>query len=152
VSAPLAGKLDRIRLKPGDVLPQGRPVAVIEPTDPALLDPRALAQAEAHVKSAQAAVEKSGADLARAKAALDLAEIEQTHALELYQRNALPRTDLDVRLAERRGRAEELRAAQFAEEISRYELDLARAALARTRPRTNDADENARFEIPAPRL
>lgn len=152
VSAPLAGRLERIRLKPGDIVPEGRPLAVIEPADPALLDPRALAQAEARVKAAQSTVEKGGADLERAKAALDLAEIEQARAIELFQRNALPKSDLDVRLAERRGRAEEYRAARFAEEIARFELELAQAAFARTRPRSKENDQNSRFEIPAPRL
>src|SRR5579884_2361355 len=53
VSAPLAGQLRRIDLDPGDSVEAGKTLlAVIEPTDPGLLDERTLAETEARVKAA----------------------------------------------------------------------------------------------------
>src|SRR5690349_4372112 len=74
ISAPLAGRLQRIRYKAGDVIAKDRPVAVIEPAAPELLDPRALSLAEARVKASKAALERAGTMLEVAKAAMDLAE------------------------------------------------------------------------------
>ena len=55
VSAPLAGRLLRIGLDPGDAVTAGETVvASIEPRDPELLDARAVLQAEANVRAAEA--------------------------------------------------------------------------------------------------
>jgi HlyD family secretion protein len=150
IAAPLAGELQRIRFKAGDIIQKGQPVAIIEPTDPELLDPRALAQVEARVKASQASVERAGSNLEWARAALDLAETEHARALELFQKNALARTELDIKVMQKRTRVEEFRAARFAEEIARFELELAQAALLRTRGRGSEGDINAQFAIPAP--
>src|SRR5690242_6799227 len=54
VSAPLAGRLLRINLDPGDEVEAGKTIlAQIEPRDPELLDARAVLQAEANVKAAE---------------------------------------------------------------------------------------------------
>jgi HlyD family secretion protein len=46
VSAPLAGRMSRVELHAGDPVVAGETtITVIEPTDPALLDPRAEAEA-----------------------------------------------------------------------------------------------------------
>ena len=64
VSSPLAGRLLRIELLPGDSVETGKTVvAVIEPGDPALLDPRAVAEAEARVKAAEARLHQAGTAL-----------------------------------------------------------------------------------------
>lgn len=152
VAAPLAGKLRRIRYKAGDIIPKGQVVATIEPTDPSLLDSRALAQAEARIKSAQVELERAGAEIEKQKAALDLAETSYARALDLHQRNAITKTEIDERLMQKRTRAEEYRAARAAEEIAKFEIELAQAALLRTRRPSNPADENARFDIPIPPL
>lgn len=152
VSAPLAGRLLRIKLDPGDVVPPGQTVAVIEPLDPALLDPRALAQAEARVKSAEATLDKAGPTLEAAQAGLDLAETEYARAADLYEKKALAKTELDLKTMQKRTRTAEYRAARHAEEVARFELELAKAALLRSRPGSDGVSENAQFEIPAPPL
>jgi HlyD family secretion protein len=154
ISAPLAGRLQRIRLKAGDVVPKGQPVAVIEPADPELLGPRALALAEARVKAARSMLERTGTAMEAARAGLDLAEAEFARATELYQRAALAKTDLDVKLMQRRTKNEEFRAARYSEEVARFELEQAEAAMLRTRPREAGVapgpGENDHFEIHAP--
>jgi HlyD family secretion protein len=152
VSAPLAGRLQRISLDPGDIIPAGRTVAIIEPLDPALLDPRALAQAEARVKSAEAALDRAAPMLEAAQAALDLAETEYARSAELHEKKALAKTELDLKTMLRRTRTAEYRAARHSEEVARFELELARAALLRTRPGSAEGGESLHFEIPAPPL
>jgi HlyD family secretion protein len=152
VSSPLAGKMPRIKLKAGDIVARGQVLARIEPTDPALLDPRALAQADARVKGAQAALEKSGTVLEAARAALDLAETELARSTDLHRKDFLAKGELDVHVMQRRTRTEEYRAARYAEEIARFELATAQAALLRTRPSEAERNENTLFEIHAPPL
>ena len=40
IAAPLAGRVERVRLEPGDAVKQGQVVALLTPTAPALLDAR----------------------------------------------------------------------------------------------------------------
>ena len=69
VSAPLAGRIQRIELHPGDRIEAAKTVlAVIEPGDPALLDPRARAEAEARVRAAEETSKLAGTNLAQARA------------------------------------------------------------------------------------
>jgi HlyD family secretion protein len=152
VSSPLAGRLRRIKLRPGDQVPPGRMLASIEPSDPGLLDPRTLAQAEAGVKSAKAALDKSGAQLKWAEAALDLAETEFARSEQLLQKSAMSKSELDSKRMQKRTREEEVRRERFGEEIARFELEQAQAALLQARPRTGEADVDAQFEIRSPSL
>jgi HlyD family secretion protein len=135
VSAPLAGRLQRIKLRAGDPVIAGETVvAVIEPVAPELLDPRALAQAEARVKAAEAALSRAGATLSAARAELEHAESELARARRLFASKTFTQQELDTAALLERTRAEEFRAARFAEEIARFELELARAALIRSTP------------------
>jgi HlyD family secretion protein len=152
VSSPLAGRLLRIRLRPGDRVTPGQVLALIEPADPELLDPRALAQAEARVRACRASLDKAGAQRKWAEAALDLAETEYARAEQLVQKSALSKSELDSKRMQKRTREEEVRRDRSAEEMARSELELAQAALLRTRPHSSEADENAHFEIPSPAM
>src|SRR5205807_86190 len=118
VSSPLAGRLQRIKLRPGDRVPARHTLAVIEPVDPELLDPRSLAQTEARVKAFKSAVDKAGAQLRGNEAALELAEAEYGRARVLFQKNALSKADLESKIMQKRTREEELRTARFAEEVA----------------------------------
>lgn len=151
VSAPLGGRLQRIALRPGDRVSAGRtPLAVIEPGDPALLDDRARAEAEARVKASEATRKQAVPKLERARVSHDLAVKE----LQRVRRMVVGRetTAQDVESAEHKERMsqEEVKTAQFALQIADFELDLARAALTRTRPRSSGDMESWRFEILAP--
>ena len=151
VSAPLAGRLQRIALRPGDRVSAGRtPLAVIEPCDPSLLDDRARAEADAHVKAAEVTRKQAVPKLERARVSHDLAVKE----LQRVRRMVVGRetTAQDVESAEHKERMaqEEVKTAQFALQIADFELDLARAALTRTRPTSSGDKENWRFEILSP--
>ena len=67
VSAPVAGRVSRIELKPGDRCYEGTLLAVILPSDPAILDARARAEAEARVQAAEAAKLRAASSEEQAK-------------------------------------------------------------------------------------
>jgi HlyD family secretion protein len=151
VSAPLAGQLQRISLRAGDPVVAGKTMlAVIEPGDPALLDDRSRAQAEARVKAAEATRKQAVSRLDRARVAFNLSLKE----LQRYRQMMVGRetTYQDLENAEHKERMaqEDMKTAQFAIQIADFELDLARAALLRTRPRSPGDADTWRFEIHAP--
>lgn len=79
VAAPVGGRLHRIALHPGDAVARGAIVATLSPADPALLDARTAAEADASITAAQAA-------LAAAQASADLAERDQRRVARLAER------------------------------------------------------------------
>lgn len=137
VSAPLAGRLLRIDLDPGDSIEAGKTlVATIEPRDPELLDARSIAQAEARVKAAETELEKMGPVLEEVQAAQEFAEGELKRVRDA--RSDSPRSvsesELEDKVMAYRTRTALLRTARHNEEIAKFELEQARAALIRSRP------------------
>lgn len=151
VSAPLAGRLRRIGLHPGDAVEaQSSVVAVIDPTDPHLLDARQLAEAEARVRAAEAGLLRAGATLEQLHARADFTADELERIQSAYAKGAATRQELETRMLLDRQASEGYRAAQFAEEIARFELEQARSALLRTKPPEAGENAGSPFEIQAP--
>jgi HlyD family secretion protein len=143
VSSPLAGRLLRIELLPGDSVETGKTVvAVIEPGDPALLDPRAVAEAEARTKAAEARLHQAGTALEQSAAALQFAEGDLGRVRGLRTHGGSTLHAEEEAAMRYRMRSEEARGARFAEEIARFELEQARAALLRTAPHAEPAALN----------
>jgi HlyD family secretion protein len=144
VSAPLVGRLLRINMEAGDPVEAGKTLlASIEPRDPDLLDARAVAQAEARVKAAEATLKKMEPMLEAAREAQAFAEAEMTRARKAAVGNAISKSELENSEYVYRQKSEELRSTRIQEEIARFELEQAEAALLRTRPRDADAVEGA---------
>jgi HlyD family secretion protein len=136
IAAPIEGQLQRVLLDPGDPVEAGRTVlAVIEPRDPALLDPRARAEAEARVDAA-------GARLEQTEPALVIAQLEYESAQREYRRlteagpGAASARQIDDALVLAQTRAEAVRSARIARDVSASELEAARTTLRRTFPAT----------------
>ena len=70
VSAPVAGRVLRIELEPGDRVTRGQVVARVRAEAPPLLDARTRAEAQAGVESARAALGRARAEEQRARATL----------------------------------------------------------------------------------
>lgn len=130
VSAPVAGRLERIALDVGDEIAAGATVvARIWPASADPLDPRSRAQAQAAVGTATAAI---GAAQARRdqlaaearKADADLSRVRTLAARGVVSAQALEAAETDARTAQAAVRAS---AAELA--MSRSQLALARAAL-----------------------
>ena len=146
VSTPLAGRLLRIEMEPGDTVEAGKTLlATVVPRDPELLDARAVAQAEARVKAADAALQKMEPTLEEARAAQEFAEAELKRVREARRASpqAISVSEVESKLLNYRVRTALVRSSTHNEEIARFELDQARAALIRSRPpKENTATEN----------
>jgi HlyD family secretion protein len=130
VSAPVAGRVLRIELEPGDAVARGAAVASFLPVDPVLLDARAAAEARAGAGAAVASVGRARAERERAQAALALArsDLERTRALagqRIVSSEALEEKETAFRAAE-----EALRAAEFGVTTAEHEREMAEARAA----------------------
>lgn len=135
VSIPVPGNLLRLALDAGDAVVQDKTVlARIEPLDPTLLDARALAEAEARVRAAEAVQQQASVSVERAQEAEKFAGHEFERAGELVQQNAISTSEFDRLETEAAVARADVRAAEFALRVATFELELARAALIRTQP------------------
>lgn len=151
VSAPLAGRLQRIALRAGDPVMAGETLlAVIEPSDPDLLNDRSRAEIEARVKAAETTRKQAVPKLEHARIAHELSVKELRRISNMVVGRETTAQDFDSAVHKKRMANEDLKAAQFALQIADYELELARAALTRTRPRSPGDADSWRFEIHAP--
>jgi len=129
ISAPIAGRLRRIEAAFGDRIVAGQTVASILPNEPAFLDARSRAQAEAAVKAAEAASALAQADVERARAELEFAHSEYARAQALIRSDTIAQRALDQAQLLMRTREAALGTAQAALTMRRFELETARAAL-----------------------
>ena len=136
VSTPLGGRLLRIDLDPGDAVSACETLlATVEPNQPELLDARAVAQAEAKVKAAEAALSRVGPTLQRAQVELDFAKRELARLRPLsgtVETRAISVERLEQAEMLYRAREQDYRAATFAEDVAEFELAMAKAALLHT--------------------
>jgi HlyD family secretion protein len=130
VSAPVAGRLERVELRPGDSVIAGDTVlAAFLPSTPPLLDTRTRAEAAARTKAAQAAREQARVALQRARddAAFSANELERQKQVSEFggitgERLAAYELDARTKVAQTRG-------AELAVQRSEYELEASRAIL-----------------------
>lgn len=150
VSAPLAGKLERIQWRAGDPISEAKDVlAVIVPSDPELLDPRARAQAEAKVRAAEALKSQADAQLQRAKVAHDYAKTDLERIRKLYQSNVTSHQEFDNAEERELTAANSLRAAEFGSQVAAFELEQAKAVLLRAAGNSGET-QDWRHEIRSP--
>ena len=131
VSAPLAGRLERITLKAGDRVRRGQVLAVLSPMVPPLLDVRTEAELRERVGAAEAALARAATSVERSRATLAKSRTDLQRTRKLASENfvsaaQVERDELTVAVYER-----ELEAVQFERHASEHQLELARAALSR---------------------
>ncbi|MEZ5419795.1 MAG: efflux RND transporter periplasmic adaptor subunit [Vicinamibacterales bacterium] len=137
VSAPLAGRVERIDLEPGDVVEKDRTVlARLRPEASQLLDARSRADATAALAAARAALGRARAEEERAKTAQALAAREVARERQLAEAGLTTRQALDAREASAVTADEALNAARFAAasaaaEVARAETRLRPTTAAR---------------------
>jgi HlyD family secretion protein len=135
VSAPVAGRVSRIELEPGDQVEAGRTVvARIRPEPPALLDARSRAEAEAAVATARAELRRAQAELGRATAASELAQADLRRERELDSARLTTAQALDAAEAAAETAREGVAAAEFAVAAARSEVSRAEARLIAAAP------------------
>jgi HlyD family secretion protein len=131
VSAPLAGRVERIALDAGDTVRQGQVVALLTPTAPAFLDARTERELRERIGAAEAQAARARAETQKVLAQRDQARADVNRQAKLAEGGFVSPTvreqaELALRTAER-----SVDAARFAEEAARHELAQARAALTR---------------------
>jgi HlyD family secretion protein len=135
VSAPVAGRLRRIELEPGDPVQAGKTaVATFVPSEPALLDLRARGEVEARVGAARAAEQRARAESDRARAQLALARSEHTRIRRLAEAGVVSQENLDQVQRNLEATTSALGAAERAAAGALHELRAAQARALEVRP------------------
>ena len=190
ISAPLAGRLHRIKVRAGDpvsLLPtverladkpnDSEPIhdnghgdvtpksftasaslgtapvselAIIDPIDPSLLDSRQIAQAKLRVKALESAVQSASAAKAKASIASEWAKLDLDRHAGLSGKGANTKQELEDAQMLLRSRTEDLNSAKFAEQTAKYELELSRAALLRSKPLAAEDAEKWQLRLHSP--
>jgi len=137
VSAPVAGRLERVELEPGDPVERDQTVvARLRPGAPQLLDTRTRLEAAAAVEAARGALGRARAEEQRARAALELASSELKREQELFGAGLTTRQALESRQSALVTAEEGAIAARYAAATAQSELERAQARLAPARTET----------------
>ena len=135
VSAPVAGRLQRIELDPGDaVVARSTVLARIAPAAAPLLDARNRSELVTAVEAARAALGQAQAERMRAVTMLTRLRTALRRQRELAMAGAIAADALDQAEAETGAAEEAMRAAEFAVARGEQEVRLARARLQQPGP------------------
>ena len=125
-ASPVAGRLERITLHPGDAVVAGEVVARL---DPAPLDPRSRRQAEARLAAAEASQREAAALVRRAEAALEQARQTLRRVEKLARDQVIAADALDAARTATRTAESDLEAARFRARAAAFDVANARAVL-----------------------
>lgn len=130
ITAPVAGGMQRVTLKPGDEVKSGETLVTrIEPSISPLLDERARAQAQASVDAAAASRSRANEDIEMARTGLKYAQANWDRVKNNTDKGTISDTDRDTFEREAEMKAREVRSAEFALKVADFELARAKAAL-----------------------
>ena len=146
ISAPLAGRVERITLDAGDAVRHGQVVALLTPTAPAFLDARTERELHARIGAAEAQAARARAETQKVLAQRDQANADVQRQAKLaaggfISATAREQAELALRTADR-----SVDAARFAQDAAGHDLAQARAALARYKSGT----PGAKWEVTSP--
>jgi HlyD family secretion protein len=146
IAAPLAGRVERIRLEAGDPVSQGQVVALLTPTAPAFLDARTERELRERIGAAEAQAARARAETLKVQAQRDQARADVDRQAKLSKEGfvsatALEQAQLALKTAERA-----VDAARFAQDAAGHDLAQAKAALSRYR--TGEPGE--KWEVASP--
>ncbi|MFU8895087.1 MAG: efflux RND transporter periplasmic adaptor subunit [Gammaproteobacteria bacterium] len=142
--APVAGYLRRVELEVGDRAPLGETLAILDPLQPSVLDPRARAEAEARVAGARASLVRAEAALRQAAAEAELAREEFHRREEMLAQALVSRSEFDQARSRMRATEAAQAAAKSAVEVARFDLQAASATL---RHYAGDSADEAREAV-----
>jgi len=130
VSPPVAGFLKRVPVRAGDpIVANETVIATLQAMSSGFLDPRARAQAEAAVKSAEAARQQRDQQVSTANSQLDLARKDLKRSEQLKQKGAIAIQEYDTAVNRVDVLEKQLGTAQFGLKVAEFELAQAQAAL-----------------------
>ena len=129
ISAPVAGFLRRIELDVGDSVKRGQELLALDPLRSTVLDPRARAEAQARVRTTQAALKGAQENVVAAAADARYWESQLARVRELHEAGTISDEELNQTEADARRTGANLRSAEFSVEVARSELQAARTTL-----------------------
>lgn len=129
VSAPLAGRLQRIVMREGDAVQAGDALATLMPVLAPLLDERTLREQAARVGAADATWRQARTRIGVAQVALERARSDWRRTEQLAQQGFVASTKIDGDRLAAEAAQKDLEAAAEGEQVARHGLTLARAAL-----------------------
>ena len=129
ISAPVAGFLRRIELDVGDSVKRGQELLTLDPLRSTVLDPRARAEAQARVRTTQAALKGSQENVVAAAADARYWESQLARVRELHEAGTISDEELNQTEADARRTGANLRSAEFSVEVAQSELQAARTTL-----------------------
>lgn len=148
VSTPVAGRLLRVEVEPGDAVEAGTTViARLTPTNPAVLDIRTEEQARAAVEAAEAALLLARAEMRRAAADRDYARSDVERKRQLRETDTVSQAALDQ--AERAWRSADAALDTARAGVSMREADLENARAMLMTP--SEAEDKTMSTNPHPR-
>jgi HlyD family secretion protein len=151
ISAPLAGRLLRVELRPGDLVRKGQTLAIIDPDVPGLLDARSEAEAEARIRVFEATQRHAESQLEAARAETEKARRYLERDRIRHERGEIAAPMLADAEHALRVSQSQLAAAESSVEVAKYGLDQARAALLHSRRlRGDEAEPDRQFEVCSP--
>jgi HlyD family secretion protein len=150
VTTPVAGRLLRVEVEPGDPVVGGETVvAQMLPNNPTVLDARSEAQTRADLDTALAALQLARAQRKQALADKDLADAELRRTHRLHKDKTVSQSALDRAIREERAAAAALNSAEAEIAMRQAELAGARARLIGfAGPLEQDAGPAAQTRIP----
>ncbi|MGC2062273.1 MAG: HlyD family efflux transporter periplasmic adaptor subunit [Thermodesulfovibrionales bacterium] len=129
ISSPVSGSMRRITLKVGDIATKGQQVAVIEPVQSSVLDPRSRAEAEAAATVAQSAISTAEERERAAEADAVYSRKNLERQKKLHELGYIARDVLEQAEAETKKAAANHLAAVAAVKTARFEHSRVRATL-----------------------
>lgn len=133
VSAPLAGRLQRIELREGDAVEPGALVAVLNPLPSPLLDSRSLREQQERIGAAEAGVQRANAVVASLRAARDRAQGDLRRTEQLAGQGFVAAGKIETDRLAALVAKKEADAALESLHVAEHELAQARAVLATIR-------------------
>lgn len=145
VSAPLAGRLERITLEAGDAVAADAPVATLMPALAPMLDARTQQELAARVQGAQANVARAGSQAEAARVGLAQARSAQQRSAQLVQQGFVSPIQAENDQLAVAAAQQALAAAVEGRHVAEHELAVARAALGAA-----SSGGGRRFEVRSP--
>jgi HlyD family secretion protein len=143
VSAPVAGQIERVALRPGDRIQLGAPITVVTPIEPPLLDARSRAQADAQLRLARAAEDQAASRVRTAEAAADHTKSDLARMQSLEKAGGIGKAALEDAESAARTAGAELDSAKFGVGVARSQVEVARAAVSRVAGKGGDTSSVA---------
>ncbi len=128
VSAPVSGRLSRIELRAGDMIETHSLLAVILPSDPAMLDVRTQAQSAARVQASEATLQRSKSNSETARINFELAKQKFDRFEKMRPAQSVSQDEYDTAKADYMAAAQAIKTARFDTEIAQFELKMAQVA------------------------